>query len=143
MNRYDHQVQTEEQALAHLFFHCCFRDEVATEDEVAQLSDKLVAAGLPASLSVRDEVATYKAYQPFLSDERAFARFLLDRVKPRYELALLSHCVELCLSDGALRPGAEAWLRVLGTEAGISAEEQRLVVKVCEQRKRVSADKHY
>ena len=43
---YREAITTQEEALSHLFFHCCFKDDTFNDDELKAISDKLVMVDL-------------------------------------------------------------------------------------------------
>lgn len=134
-------ITTPEQALSHLFFHCCFRDGHVAKDEIKMVSEKLVAVGLNADLNFTDEVRQYQSYRPELTDETGYLERLVNCIRPTNELALFSYCVELCLSDGKLQAAEEALLQKLGAALGLDETGQALCKKVMVQRKVVETEK--
>ena len=131
---YRSEVVTKEQALAHLFFHCCFRDELATESEIALIADKIVALKLHDALNLKEEVSKYKAYQPAIDSEEAFIQHLQNLLPVQNKLALYSYCVELCLSDLTLHPGEAKLLMLIGNTFGIPSSERETINTVMIQR---------
>ena len=136
-----HRIATQEEALTHLFFHCCFRDGTFTEGEVKVVSEKLVAVGLNKTLNFRDEVVKYKTYRSETADEQAYIETLLSLIRPTNELALYSYCIELCLSDGLLQPEEERLLDVIATALPLEPNEAVVCKKLMVQRKVVDTQK--
>ncbi len=134
-------VTSPEEAITHLFFHCCFKDGTVTENEIKTISEKLVAAGLNKQLNFRDEVVRYKANRKTLTDEAAYLEELLSRIQPANELALYSFCVELCLSDGLLQAEEELLLQKLAAALHLDAAEEKACNKLMIQRKVVETEK--
>jgi uncharacterized tellurite resistance protein B-like protein len=132
---------TPEEALTHLFFHCCFRDGAFTEGELKVVSEKLVAAGLNKTLNFRDEVVKYKTYRSEITDEKAYVERLLSTIQPTNELALYSFCIELCLSDGLLQPEEERLLEVIATALPLETAEAEVCKRLMVQRKVVETQK--
>ena len=130
-----------QQALSHLFFHCCFKDGVITKDEIKVVSEKLVAAGLNANLNFKDEVVRYQSYRPEITDEQQYLNNLVSCIRPTNELALFSYCVELCLGDGLLQAEEEALLQKLATALDLTESEQTICTKLMVQRKVVETEK--
>src|ERR1700761_846142 len=75
-------VNNQDQALAHLFFHCCLEDENFTQTEMDDLSAKLVILGLNTRINVKEELVTYRSYRKEIPDEQLYIRFLLSLIKP-------------------------------------------------------------
>ncbi len=131
----------QDQALCHLFFHCCLEDERFTEPEMESLSGTLVELGLQPKLNIKDELVSYRSYKPSITDETAYLKFLLAFINPVNELALYSYCVELCISDPTLDPREEALLtkiaEILEIEPGIGL----IINKLMAQRRAVQLQK--
>lgn len=137
---YPDSITTPEQALSHLFFHCCFRDGQITKDEIKIVSEKLVGTGLNANLNFKDEVQRYQSYYPEIKNEEAYLDKLVSCIHPANELALFSYCVELCLGDGLLQTGEETLLQNLGAALGLDETEQAVCRKLMVQRKVVETE---
>src|SRR5437879_3228864 len=103
-------ISTPEEALCHLFFHCCFKDGKMTATEIETVSEKLVAAGLNRELNFKDEIIRYQSYRNEITDEPAYIKNLIAHIHPTNDLALFSFCVELCISDGLLQAEEEPLL---------------------------------
>ncbi len=134
-------VTTQDQALCHLFFHCCLEDEQFSKREMDDLSAKLVALNLNTQVSIKDELVHYRSYKPEIADEQAYIRYLLQLIKPVNELALYSYCVELCLDDPTLDAREEALLVKIAEELEIGAVEALTVNRLIAQRKVVEGQK--
>jgi hypothetical protein len=129
------QVLTQDEALCHLFFHCCLEDEKFTGAEMDDLSGKLVVLGLNSRLNVKEELIRYRSYKPAISDERAYIKHLIQLINPVNELALYSYCVELCLDDAMLDARVEALLGKIVGELGIDPGAADLINRLIAQRK--------
>lgn len=138
---YTEKVKTQDQAICHLFFHCCFKDGRVTETEIDAVSEKIVEAGLHRDLSIRDEVIKYRSYEDDVTDDAAYVRYLLQLISPANELALYSYCVELCLGDAELSSVEEGLLKTIALELKLAAPEEELVQKLATQRKVVETQK--
>lgn len=138
---YTEKVKTQDQAICHLFFHCCFKDGRVTETEIDAVSEKIVEAGLHRDLNIRDEVIKYRSYEDDVTDDAAYVRYLLQLISPANELALYSYCVELCLGDAELSPVEEGLLKTIALELKLAAPEEELVQKLATQRKVVETQK--
>ncbi|HXB91565.1 MAG TPA: hypothetical protein VNU72_04715 [Puia sp.] len=129
------QVLSQDQALCHLFFHCCLEDEEFTEAEMNDLSAKLVVLGLYPKMNFRDELVQYRRYRPTIADEQEYLRHLLKLINAVNDLALFSYCVELCIDDPVLDPREQALLSKISKELGIQPETADTVVRLFAQRK--------
>jgi len=136
-------VQTQDSAVAHLFFHCCLKDGRFSQDEVKTVSDLIVTSGLNKDLNLKDEVVAYRAYQNTIGDERDYLQHLISLIQPTNELALFSYCVDLCLSDGQLATAEESLLANIASVLDIDAEESRIVQKLIVQLDVVEAQKFF
>ena len=136
-------VNNQDQALCHLFFHCCLEDEKFTEAEMDNLSGKLVILGLQPKMHIKDELVSYRSYKPSITDldEKAYLAYLIRVIKPVNELALYSWCIELCISDPSLDAREDSLLtrlaEVLEIEPGIAL----IIEKVMAQRRAVELQK--
>ena len=134
---------TPEVALSHLFFHCCFKDNVVTENEIKAVSEKLVAVGLNKELNFKDEVVQYRNYRNSIKDESAYIENLISSLRPTNSLALYAACLELCLSDELLQLEEEKLLQRLATALDLEDEEQTICKKLMIQRKIVETGNVY
>src|SRR5688572_3976279 len=133
-------ITTQEEALSHLFFHCCFKDDSFNDDELKAISDKLVMVDLHKNLNFKDEVLKYRTYRPELENERAYLEYLLQLIRPTHELALYSYCVELCLGDDVLGAQEERLLKTIAEILDMT-EESEHINKLIIQRKVVETQK--
>ena len=140
---YTNIVNSQDQALCHLFFHCCLEDEQFSEAEMDTLSGKLVALGLQPKLHIKDELVNYRSYRPSISeeDERSYLAYLIQLIKPVNELALYSYCVELCISDPTLDAREDALLNRLADVLEIAPDTARIIEKLMAQRRAVELQK--
>lgn len=138
---YQQAVTTQEEALSHLFFHCCFNDNEFNDDELKAITDKLVAVGLHKNLNFKDEVVKYRTYRLELQDEKAYLQYLVQLIRPTNELALFSYCTELCLGDAFLGPSEENLLRQIAEVLDIEAAQHDAIVKLMIQRRIVETQK--
>jgi hypothetical protein len=138
---YTQKVTTQDQAICHLFFHCCLKDGRFSESEIDAVSEQLVKAGLHGKLNFKDEVIKYRSYQDAITDDAGYVQYLLELIKPANELALYSYCVELCIGDAELSIEEESLLNEIAGELSIGGIEQEAVRKVVAQRKVVEMEK--
>lgn len=141
MTIYNNQVKTQEAALCHLFFHCCFKDGEFKKSEIENISAKLVTAGLQKNLNFKEEVIKYQDYMPAIHDETAYLQYLLELIKPVNELALFSWCEELCISDGELSAAEEKLLMEIASLLNIQNDSQQVIKKLMAQRRVVETEK--
>lgn len=134
-------VTGQDQALSHLFFHCCLEDERFTEDEMNRLSAMLVELGLQPKLHVKDELISYRHYKPGIGDETSYLKYLIHLIQPVNELALYSYCGELCFSDTNLDARVDALLNKLAEILGIGSGDQVIINKLLAQRRAVELQK--
>lgn len=138
---YQQAITTQEEALSHLFFHCCFNDNAFNDEELKTITDKLVTVGLHTNLNFKDEVVKYRAYRTELTDETEYLRYLLQLIVPVNELALFSYCIELCLGDAFLGPQEETLLKKIAQLLEIEEQQQDVIVKLMVQRRIVETQK--
>jgi hypothetical protein len=134
-------VNNQDQALCHLFFHCCLKDERFTKPETEDIAGKLVALGLPERISVGKELDEYRAYKPSITDEQGYLEYLFRLIKPVNELALYSYCAELCTEDQTLDPLEEALLRLIAESLELGEMEAQTINRLVTQRKTVEIHK--
>lgn len=140
-NMYTSIVNNQDQALCHLFFHCCLEDDRFSDSEMDDLSGKLVALGLGTKLNIKDELVAYRSYRSNIADEQVYIHWLLGLIKPVNELALYSYCVELCIDDPLLDAREEALLVKIGEELDISISDSLTINRLIAQRKAVEIQK--
>ena len=138
---YSNIVNNQDQALCHLFFHCCLEDDRFSETEMEDLSGKLVSLGLRTKINIKDELVTYRSYRSTIADEQVYVRWLLGLIKPVNELALYSYCVELCIDDPLLDAREEALLVKIGAELDIPTTDSLTINRLVAQRKAVEIQK--
>jgi hypothetical protein len=138
---YTEKVKTQDEAICHLFFHCCFKDDRFTETEIDAVSELLVRAGFHGRLNFKDEIIKYRSYDTTITNDAAYVRYLVQLIRPANELALYSYCVELCLGDAELSLQEEQLLNIIAAELSIPAEEQMVIKKVVAERKVVEEQK--
>ena len=134
-------LSTPDEALSHLFFHCCFKDNTITEAEIKAVSEKLVATGLNKELNFKDEVIRYRSYRNGITNEDAYLKDLINLIKPTHTLALYSYCVELCLSDGLLQTTEDGLLQKVATALDLETTEETITRNLMIQRKAVATQK--
>jgi uncharacterized tellurite resistance protein B-like protein len=134
-------VTTQEEAICHLFFHCCLKDEVFKEPELDQVAWKIVGFGLRSELNVKEEMIHYNAYKSNINDETAYLEYLITLINPVNELALYSYCLELMLSDSSFDLSEEVLTDKIAGLLKIEENEREIIKKLITQRRVVEIDK--
>ena len=75
-------VTTHDEALIHLFFHCCMKDGAMNDPELDTVSDMIVSAGLNKGHNLRAEYLNYKEYRSYIKDE---TRYLLEEFRKTFK----------------------------------------------------------
>ena len=138
---YRDYITTQEEALCHLFFHCCLKDDVFQEPELNQVSQKIVDLGLRSELNVKEEVIHYREYKSHITDETAYLEYVVGLIKPVNELALYSYCLELMLSDSLFEATEESLTDKIAVALDITDDEKSVIKRLMTQRKVVEAEK--
>ena len=138
---YQEVITTQDEAVSHLFFHCCYKDGVFTEDEINNISSKIVGTGINAELNFTEEIKKYKNYRAEIANEVQYLSFLVNLIRPTNELALFSYCVELLLSDSSIETSEQNLLENLADALGLEEMEKKSVQKLMVQRKIVETQK--
>ena len=134
-------VDNQDQALVHLFFHCCLKDDRFTGPEMEDLSAKLVLLGIPPKMNIKEELIGYRHYKPAITDEQIYIRYLFGLIKPVNEMALYSYCVELVVDDQFLDAREEALLVKIAEELELEKDEAATINRLVAQRKAVEIQK--
>jgi len=137
---YTDYITTQDEAVCHLFLHCCFKDGKFLPEEINAAAAKFVDLQIHRDLNFKEELQHYQAYKAFIEDENAFLKYLLKLINPVQALALYSFCVELCLSDQELSIEEESLLSKLADELDVS-NERSVLDKLITQRKAVEIEK--
>jgi len=132
-------VTTSEQALAHLFFHFCQKDNGFNTDETGFIAGKFVE--LDIKMDFKNEVTIYKSYDSRVTDDKAYLEFLMQLIVPVNQLALFSVCTEICLSDGLLSSDEETMLDTVAPILKIETAQSETIKKLMIQRKAVQLSK--
>ena len=138
---YNNIVKDQDQALCHLFYHCCLEDDQFTEAEMDNLSAKLVTLGLQPKVNIKDELVSYRSYRSSIADERSYLIYLIRLINPVNELALYSYCLELCISDPSLDAREESFLTILADILEIEPGIAQIIEKLSAQRRAVEIQK--
>lgn len=138
---YQQLVTTQNQAICHLFFHCCMKDGRFEDAELNQVSEKMVLLGLNKELDFKKEVISYQQYRPLLNDEKSYIQHLIELINPVNDLALFSYCVELMVSDGLLELTEESLSTNIAQTLNMEEAAKQTIVKLVLQRKVIETDK--
>lgn len=138
---YNQLVRTQDQALCHLYFHCCLKDGVLSEAETDGLAERFVTLGMQKNMNFKDEMDAYKSYKNDIKDEKLYLEYLLNLVNPVNELALYSHCVELTVSDELLDTAEESLVKKIATILKIDEAKQQTIQGLIVERKVVETKK--
>jgi len=137
---FDSYITTKDEAVCHLFLHCCFRDGTFSQEEIDNVSAKFVDLQIHRDLNFKEELQHDRTYQNELEDETEYLRYLTKLITPVQDLALYSYCVELCLSDGLMSSTEELLLKRIAVILEIE-EEQSTIDNLMIQRKAVELEK--
>ena len=138
---YDNLVTTQDQALCHLYFHCCLKDGVLTDAETDALAERFVTLGLQKNINFKNEMDAYRSYKNHIIDEMIYLEYLLRLINPANELALYSHCVELTVSDELMDTSEETLLKKLAIILDIDDRKQKIIKNLVVERKVVETKK--
>ena len=137
---FEDYITTKDEAICHLFLHCCFKDGTFSQDEIDSVSTKFVTLEIHRDLNFKEELQHYRTYQNDIQDETEFLKYLIKLITPVHDLALYSYCVELCLSDGLITSTEELLLKRIAVILEIE-EEQSTIDNLMIQRKAVELEK--
>ena len=137
---FENYITTQDEAICHLFLHCCFKDGTFTGDEIDAVSQKFVDLQVHRDLNFKEELQHYKTYSSALDDETEYLKYLIKLINPVQDLALYSYCVELSLSDGLMSSVEELLLKRIAVILEIE-EEQSTIDNLMTQRKAVELEK--
>ena len=140
---YRSHIHTSEQAMIHLFLHCCHKDGSISEKELKSIGSMMETIGLHPSPDLAAEASLYASYLPQLGDEVYYLQFLIDAIRPVNHLALFALCFELFLSDRKLAHTEEVMLSKLAHLLHIRPEECRTVQKLVLQLEEVKTNKTF
>lgn len=137
---YQDYITSQDEAVCHLFLHCCFKDGRFSQEEINAVSSKFVDLQIHKDLNFKEELLHYKSYKENLQDEHEFLQYLLKLINPVQTLALYSYCMELCLSDHQLSIDEESLLAKIAGLLDVG-DDKMLIDKLVTQRKAVEIEK--
>jgi uncharacterized tellurite resistance protein B-like protein len=138
---YSQLVRTQDQALCHLYFHCCLKDGVLSEAETDGLAERFVTLGMQKNMNFKDEMDAYKLYKNDIKDESLYLEWLVKLINPANELALYSHCVELTIIDELMDESEESLVKKIATVLKINEDRQQTIKRLIVERKVVETQK--
>ncbi len=138
---YSKVVNSQDQALCHLYYHCCLKNGKLSPLEIDSLSDRFVALGLQKRLNFKDEMNAYRSYNNTIENEEQYLKFLIQLINPTNELALYSYCVELTVSDELMDMVEESLIKKIGNLLNIDEARQQTIQKLVVERKVVETEK--
>jgi uncharacterized tellurite resistance protein B-like protein len=107
---YRDQINSPDQALVHLAFHCSLKDGELHDAELDVISSAFVAKGLNKELDFKKEMQNYQSYYKDIRDETGYLIFLIQTISPKYRLALFAFCAEIINRDGNISLSEEVLL---------------------------------
>jgi uncharacterized tellurite resistance protein B-like protein len=137
---YQDYITSQDEAICHLFLHCCFKDGNFSREEIDSVSSKFVDLQIHRDLNFKEELIHYQSYKSSIEDENEYLQFILKLINPVQDLALYSYCVELCLSDQQLSAPEESLLAKIANLLDIN-DEKNAIDKLIIQRKAVETEK--
>ena len=139
---YKDYIISQDEAICHLFLHCCFKDGNFSQEEIDTVSSKFVDLQMHRDLNFKEELVHYKSYQSGMQseNENEYLEYLIKMSNPVQNLALYSYCVELCLSDQQLSIEEESLLSKLASILDAN-DEKATIDKLFTQRKAVEVEK--
>ena len=138
---YNELVTSQDQALCHLYFHCCLKDGKLSPEETDRVADRFVALGMQKRMNFKDEMNAYRSYKNGIIDETLYLEYLIQLINPTNELALYSYCVELTVSDELMDIAEESLVKKIAIILSIDEEQQQLIKKLIVERKVVETGK--
>jgi uncharacterized tellurite resistance protein B-like protein len=137
---YQDYITSQDEAICHLFLHCCFKDGNFSREEIDSVSSKFVDLQMHRDLNFKEELIHYQSYKSSIEDENEYLQFIFKLINPVQDLALYSYCVELCLSDQQLSAPEESLLAKIANLLDIN-DEKNAIDKLIIQRKAVETEK--
>lgn len=134
-------IISQNEAICHLFLHCCFKDGVFSTDEIDSVSSKFVDLQIHRDLNFKEELQHYKTYISQVTDEDAYLQHIFKLINAVQNLALYSYCFELCLSDRSLSAPEDSLLTKIANQLEIETSEKNIIDKLITQRKAVEIEK--
>ena len=137
---YQPYITSQDEAVCHLFLHCCFKDENFSQEEIDNVASKFVDLEIHRDLNFKEELQHYQAYRVTIENETEFLQYIFKLINPVQNLALYSYCVELSLSDQSLSVEEESLLNKIAELLEMN-DEKNIIDKLITQRKAVEIEK--
>ena len=137
---YQDYITSQDEAICHLFLHCCFKDGTFSKEEIDTVSQKFVDLQINRDLNFKEELLHYQSYKTSIVNEDEYLNYIFKMIHPVQSLALYSYCVELCLSDQHLSIEEESLLVKIATSLNVSTEKN-VIDTLMTQRKAVEIEK--
>jgi uncharacterized tellurite resistance protein B-like protein len=137
---YQDYITSKDEALCHLFLHCCLKDGYFSPEEIDEVASKFVELQIHRDLNFKEEIQHYQVYKKSMENETEFLEYLLRMINPVQDLALYSYCVELCLSDRLISAEEESLLVKIAGLLKLN-DEKNIIDKLIIQRKAVELEK--
>ena len=138
---YHDYITTQDEAICHLFLHCCFKDGKFSHDEIDNISSKFVELQMYRDLNFKEQLLHYQLYNTEITDETAYLRYLIMMINPVQNFALYAYCCKLCLSDKLLSIEEESLLIQVAALVDIDDAEKNVIDTLITQRKAVALQK--
>ena len=137
---YKDYITSQDEAVCHLFLHCCFKDGNFSQEEIDNVASKFVDLEIHRDLNFKEELQHYQAYRVTIENETEFLQYIVKLINPVQNLALYSYCVELSLSDQSLSVEEESLLNKIAELLEMN-DEKNIIDKLITQRKAVEIEK--
>lgn len=138
---YKDYINTKDEAICHLFLHCCFKDGNFSQDEIDCISSKFVELQMHRDLNFKEELLHYQSYKKQITGETEYLQYLLKMINPVHNFALYSYCYELFLSDKLFTTDEESLLNEIAVLTEIDDTQKITINKLITQRKAVELEK--
>lgn len=140
---YSDVVTSQDEALCHLFLHCCYKDGSIDKLEIDALASRLTKFNLEKSLNFKNEVVKYRSYMDATVNEPEYLEYLISKIHPTNELALYSYCLELSLSNSKLDLIEEELLNNIADVLDIKQNYREAIQALMVQRNIVDTAKYF
>ena len=127
---YREAINSADQALVHLAFHCCLKDGELQEEELDLIATSFVAKGVNKSLDLKEEMRSYQSYFRKITDETTYLIFLIRAIDPLYRMALFAFCAEIVYRNNRVSFGEEILLNKLAGLLYINEAENTAVQRL-------------
>ncbi len=127
---YHNTIQSPDQALVHLAFHCSLKDGELHEAELDLIAASFEAKGINKTLDLKQEIQSYQSYYKSLKDENAYLFFLIQAISPKNKLALFAFCAEIISRDGNISLSEEVLLNKIAGLLYVRDQENMTVQKL-------------